>query len=55
MKVIAGSLNDWTTDQLLAEVLKRNGQDAGALRLMQDITLRARLTEHDRAPPTAHR
>ena len=42
------SLEAWTTEQLLTEVLKRASGDALALRLMQRMILQARLSAHDR-------
>ena len=44
------SLDAWTTEQLLTEVLKRAAGDALALRLMQRMVLHARLSAHDRRP-----
>jgi hypothetical protein len=51
MRVVAGPLDDWTTDQLFAEVLRRKAQDGRALREIHDVTLRARLDAQDRTPP----
>ena len=51
MRVLAGPLDDWTTDELLTEVLRRKAQDGRALREIHDLTLRARLGVHDRTPP----
>jgi hypothetical protein len=44
----AGTLDDWTSDELFAETLTRRAGDGPALRLMQGLTLRAQLTAHDR-------
>ena len=38
----------WTTDELLAEVLKRSAGDRPALQLLQLTTIRALLAEGDR-------
>lgn len=40
-------LDVWTTEQLLAEVLRRAAEDAPALRRMHGMILQARLTAHD--------
>lgn len=42
------TLDEWTTDDLFAETLARRAGDGPALRLMQELTLRAQLTAHDR-------
>jgi hypothetical protein len=48
MRIVPGPLDDWTTAQLLAEVLKRNALDPASLRTMHELTLRALLTALDR-------
>lgn len=48
------NLDGWTSDELLAEVLERRAGAAPALRLMQGVILRARLTAHDRSLATDH-
>ncbi len=45
---VAGNLDGWTSDELLAEAVTRRADDAPALRLMQGTVLRALLTAHDR-------
>ena len=47
MTLQAENLEAWTTEQLLAEVLERSGQDVPALRQMEGLILRALLTAHD--------
>jgi len=42
------TLDAWTTEQLLTEVLTRASGDGLALRLMQRMILQARLSAHDR-------
>ena len=42
-----GNLDGWTGDELLTEALKRSEGDAPALRLMQNVMLRALLAAHD--------
>ena len=42
------NLDGWTGNELLTEALKRSEGDAPALRLMQDVMLRALLAAHDR-------
>jgi hypothetical protein len=42
------NLDDWTSDELLAEALVRRAGDGPALRLMQGLTLKAQLTARDR-------
>lgn len=44
----ASSLDGWTGDELFAEAVTRSAEDPAALRLMQGVLLRARLTAHDR-------
>lgn len=44
-------LHAWTTEQLLAEVLKRASGDTLSLRLMQRMILQARLSAYDRRLP----
>ena len=41
-------LDGWTSDELFAEALKRRAGDPSALRVMQELTLRAQLTAHSR-------
>ena len=52
MRSLANNLDAWTTDQLLDEALARSAADIPALRLIQDVILRALLTAHDREPAT---
>ncbi len=42
------SLDEWTADQLLAEVLERSAENPQALRRMQSTVLRAALIAMDR-------
>jgi len=51
---VVSNLDGWTSDELLAEVLERRAGAAPALRLMQGVILRARLTAHDRSLATDH-
>ena len=44
MPIAVDSLDNWTTEELIAEALKRSTGDAPALRLMQQRTLQAQLT-----------
>ena len=46
---VANNLDGWTSDELFAEALGRQADDAPALRLMQGTLLRALLTAHDGA------
>jgi hypothetical protein len=46
--LIEGDLDEWTSDELLAEALTRRAGDEPALRLMQGQTLTAQLAAHDR-------
>lgn len=48
MKSLVNNFAAWTTDQLLAEALRRCADDIPALRLMQGKILRGLLTAHDR-------
>jgi hypothetical protein len=43
----ANGLNDWTTEQLLSEVVSRSSGDAPALRMAQATGLRALLAALD--------
>ena len=43
------NLDDWTSEELFAEALKRRARDPSALRVMQELTLRAQLNAHDAA------
>ena len=45
---VATSLDAWTTDELLTEVLTRSAGDAHALRLMHRGTIEALITARDR-------
>ena len=40
------NLDGWTSEELFAETLKRRARDPSALRVMQELTLRAQLTAH---------
>jgi len=42
-----GNLDGWTSDELVAEALRRRAGDFPALRAMHELTLRAQLTAHD--------
>ena len=43
---LMSNLDGWTSDALFAEMLKRRAGDPSALRVMQELTLRARLNAH---------
>ncbi len=45
---VANSLDAWTTDELLTEVLTRGAADAPALRLMQGRTIEALIVARHR-------
>ncbi len=46
--IAANSLDAWTTDELLTELLTRSADDAPALRLMQGRMIEALITARDR-------
>jgi hypothetical protein len=52
---VATSLDAWTTDELLTEVLTRSAGDAHALRLMHRRTLEALLAARDRESPNGRK
>ena len=51
MDGLLNSMDRWTTDELLAEVLNRNAADRPALRLLHKTVIGALLTESDRQLP----
>lgn len=48
--IAANSLDAWTTDELLTEVLTRSADDPHALRLMHGRTIEALITARHREP-----
>ncbi len=52
---VATSLDAWTTDELLAEVLTRSAGDAHALRRMQGRMIEALITARDRQSDNGRR
>ena len=47
METLTYSMNRWTTDDLIGEVLRRTATDGPALRLLEGVILRARLAAGD--------
>jgi hypothetical protein len=52
---VATSLDAWTTDELLTEVLTRSADDPHALRLMHGRTIEALIVARDRHSPNGRR
>ncbi len=52
---VATSLDAWSTDELLTEVLARSADDAPALRLMQGRMIEALIAARDRHSPNGRR
>lgn len=48
MQTLNYNLSRWTTEELLAEVVRRTAADAPGLQRLETIVLRARLAESDR-------
>jgi hypothetical protein len=48
MQSLTYSMNRWTTEQLIGEVMRRMAADGQALRLAEEVIIRARLAVGDR-------
>ncbi|HEV8575100.1 MAG TPA: hypothetical protein VGR43_10390 [Dehalococcoidia bacterium] len=48
MGLLPYTLNRWSTEELVGEVVKRTAADGPALRLVEGLIIRARLAESDR-------
>jgi hypothetical protein len=47
MEMYTPNLSRWTTEELVGEVMRRSAADAGALKALQTVVIRARLAEGD--------